>query len=65
MVTYFVIYDSFTKSFVRQGRNGFRMWTTSLSFAKHFTSEWSAKKFISNCSTDELGTCIVKKIQRY
>ena len=65
MVTYYVIYDKFTGSFVRQGRSGFSMWTTSLSFAKHFTSEWSAKKYISNCSTDELGSCIVKKIQRY
>ena len=65
MVTYYVIYDKFTGSFIKQGRSGFRMWTTSLSFAKHFTSEWSANKYISNCSTGDLGACIVKKIQRY
>lgn len=65
MVTYYVIYDQFTGSFVRKGQCGFRNWTKSLSFAKHFTSEWSAKMYMRNCGADELDSFIVKKIQRY
>ena len=65
MVTYYVIYDKFTRSFVRQGRSNFRMWTTSLSFAKHFTSKWSAYNYINDCRNEDLSACVIKEIQRY
>lgn len=65
MVTYYVIFDTFARAFVRQGRNGLLLWTTNLSAAKHFTSEWSANKCLQNGRGEDLCNCIVKKIQRY
>lgn len=63
MVTYYVIYDTFSRSFVRAGKSF--GWTTSLNKAKHFTSEWSAHNYIERCETAELRICIVKRIERY
>lgn len=58
MKTFYVLYDAFTRSFVRAGRNG--GYTTSLNAAKHFTSEWSAEHFrVNNCL---LSNMIIKKI---
>lgn len=58
MVTFFVIYDPFSRTFVRQGRAGF--YTYSMNAAKHFTSEWSARKYIER---EDVPSCYtVKKI---
>lgn len=61
MITYFVLYDEFSRTFVSAGRGYNR--TYSLNHAKHFTSEWSANNFKKNCTEFECMT--VKKIQRY
>lgn len=63
MYTFYVIYDVFTMSFVRAGRGLF--WTNSLNNAKHFTSRWSAEKFIKNNGSDEVNECLIKEITRY
>lgn len=64
MVTFYVLYDAFTRSFVKAGRMG--GYTSSLNQAKHFTSEWSAKNFRDDVKRVEfLHMFIVKKIQRY
>jgi len=60
MATFFVLYDEFTRTFVRSGKGDFR--TYSLNAAKHFTSEWSANKFKS--SGNDLECMTVKKIVR-
>ena len=60
MITFYVLYDPSDNTFVRAGR--YCMRTFSLSAAKHFTSEWSAKKFCENNDCDHM---IIKKIQRY
>lgn len=65
MVTYYVIYDTFARVFVRQGRNGLLLWTADLSAAKHFTSQWSADNYLRKGRGEDLCNCIVKKIQRY
>lgn len=64
MVTFYVLYDAFTRMFVRAGSRGLGGygWTFNLSEAKHFTSEWSANRYIS-CK--ELSSLVVKKIERY
>ena len=61
MVTYFVLYDPFTKEFAKAGR--IPAITYSINLAKHFTSEWSAKAYRAN--NDLFCSCVVKKIQRY
>lgn len=63
MYTFYVIYDVFTMSFVRAGRGLY--WTHSLNQAKHFTSKWSAEKFINNNGSGELCECLIKEITRY
>lgn len=61
MKTFYVLYDAFTRSFVRAGRAG--GYTTSLNAAKHFTSEWSAKNFRDDVRRVEfLHMFIIKKI---
>lgn len=60
MATFFVLYDEFTRTFVRSGKGNFR--TYSLNSAKHFTSEWSANNF--RAKSDEFETLTVKKIVR-
>lgn len=58
MATFYVLYDEFTRSFVRAGKL-FGV-TYSLNAAKHFTSKWSAEHFrINNCL---LAKMIIKKI---
>lgn len=58
MVTFFVLYDEFSRSFVRAGK--VFGYTYSLNAAKHFTSEWSADHYrINNCL---LAKMIIKKI---
>lgn len=44
MKTFYVLYNAFSRSFVRAGREG--GYTTSLNYAKHFTSMWSAETFM-------------------
>lgn len=64
MITNFVIFDPFSRSFIRQGRGLF--WTNSLNNAKHFTSEWSAHNFIdANNIRGNFGDVIIKRIERY
>lgn len=60
MATFFVLYDEFSRTFVRAGRGDFR--TYSLNAAKHFTSEWSANNF--RAKSDEMQSLTVKKIVR-
>lgn len=60
MATFFVLYDEFSRTFVRAGRGNFR--TYSLNSAKHFTSEWSANNF--RAKSDEMECLTVKKIVR-
>ena len=58
MKTFYVLYDAFTRSFVRAGRSG--GYTTSLNAAKHFTSEWSAERYrVNNCLLSKMN---IKKI---
>lgn len=58
MITHYVIYDSANRVFVRAGKGvGF---CYSLNTAKHFSSEWSAKQFLSNIAYPEIYT--IKKI---
>lgn len=60
MATFYVLYDGFSRMFVRAGkRDG---WTYSLNNAKHFTSVWSANNYLHKF--DELCTLEVKKISR-
>lgn len=61
MVTYFVLYDDFLRCFVATG-NRFHS-TYSLNNAKHFTSEWSAAKFLKRCNI--LSNYKVLRVQRY
>ena len=58
MTTFYVLYDVFTQTFVRAGRDAGL--TNSLNAAKHFTSIWSA----NNCRKRwrELECMTVKKI---
>ena len=58
MTTFYVLYDGFTRSFVRAGREG--GFTYSLNAAKHFTSIWSAANFAKKSRFLECLT--VKKI---
>lgn len=44
MLTYYVLFDEFSRSFVRSGRGNDAL-TSSLNYAKHFTSIWSASNF--------------------
>ena len=60
MATFFVLYDEFSRTFVRAGRGDFR--TYSLNSAKHFTSEWSANNY--HAKSDEMQSLTVKKIVR-
>lgn len=61
MVTYYVLYDPLSGTFVRSGRYDLR--TYSLNNAKHFTSGWNAKNHAARIADGDLLT--VKKIQRY
>lgn len=63
MVTYYVLFDKFSRTFVRAGQRG--GFTSNLSAAKHFTSPWSAEKFIKNATGDTLSTFTVKRIEGY
>ena len=63
MVTFFVLFDPFTRTFVRAGHRG--GYTSNLSAAKHFTSEWSAQKFRENTDGNSLSAFTIKKILRY
>lgn len=63
MVTYFVIYDPFSRMFVRSGK--YLGWSNTLNTAKHFTSKWSADNFMRKSFTDEISSLIIKKIQRF
>lgn len=60
MITFYVLYDAFSRQFVASGK-GCRM-TYNLNAAKHFTSEWSANNFRS--SNNNLECLTVKKIVR-
>lgn len=62
MVTYFVLYDTITRMFVRQGNRA--GWCTSMNNAKHFTSQWNAENYLRRC-VDEHAGIVVKKIVRY
>ena len=61
MTTYFVLYDPFNRDFAKAGH--YPSVCHSLNGAKHFTSEWSAKKY--RVANDMFSSYIVKKIQRY
>ena len=61
MVTYYVLYDTFLRTFVRAGRVGGECY--NLSQAKHFTSKWSAENYREN--HEEFIRFDVKKIVRY
>lgn len=61
MTTFYVLYDEFTRTFVRAGKSNLR--TYSLNAAKHFSSVWSANRFKYRC--DDLECLTVKKVQRY
>ena len=63
MVTYYVLFDPFSRLFVRAGHRG--GYTSNISAAKHFTSEWSAQNFLKNADGDTLSAFTVKKIERY
>lgn len=63
MVTYFVIYDPFSRMFVRQGNRA--GWCTSLNNAKHCTSEWSANAILNKVDPCREMGIVVKKIVRY
>lgn len=63
MVTYFVIYDTFTRSFARAGRA--IGWTLAINNAKHFTSKWSAENYMQNYCADSLSSCKICRIERY
>lgn len=58
MATFYVLYDEFTRTFVRAGWAGGH--TLSLNDAKHFTSKWSAENFRAKGYL--LSHMIVKKI---
>lgn len=61
MTTFYVLYDEFTRSFVSAGRKG--GYTYSLSAAKHFTSEWSARRFRDHeRRVEDLHMYAIKKI---
>lgn len=60
MATFYVLYDEFSRTFVRAGKGDFR--TYSLNNAKHFTSEWSANNFRTR--SNEMECLTVKKIVR-
>ena len=60
MATFFVLYDEFSRTFIRAGKGIGR--TYSLSAAKHFTSEWSAKNFANK--SQELECLTIKKVIR-
>lgn len=63
MTTFFVLYDEFTRSFVRAGREG--GYAYSLNAAKHFTSEWSARQFRDHeRRVEALHMYAIKKIVR-
>ena len=63
MATFYVLYDTFSRLFVKAGREG--GYTSSLNYAKHFTSEWSARNFRDNVQRREfLQMFIIKKIAR-
>lgn len=63
MATFYVLYDAFSRSFVKAGRDG--GYTSSLNYAKHFTSEWSARNFRDDVRRHEfLHMFIIKKIAR-
>lgn len=61
MVTYFVIYNAGTKEFAKAGR--YPAISYSLSSAKHFTSEWSAKNYLA--AHDLFVGSTIKRIERY
>lgn len=61
MTTFYVLYDEFTRSFIRAGRNG--GYAYSLNAAKHFTSEWSARNFRDHESrVESIHMYTIKKI---
>lgn len=61
MVTYYVLYDTCSRMFVRSGnRTG---WCSSMNYAKHFTSEWNANNYLRRNIDDPEGI-VIKKIQR-
>lgn len=60
MATFFVIYDPIGRAFVRKGYE--RLFTNSLNFAKHFTTQWSADNWRKSFADGE--RMIVKKIAR-
>lgn len=61
MVTYFVIYNPATREFAKSGR--FPAITYSINQAKHFTSEWSAKNYLS--AHDLFIGSNIKRIERF
>lgn len=63
MVTHFVLFDSFSRMFVRRGHGG--GWTNSLNLAKHFTSKWSAEQYLSKMNADDVAAIIVKRIEHF
>lgn len=60
MATFYVLYDEFTRSFIRAGRK-FGI-TDSLNAAKHFTSIWSVKMFICHNPNECFSSFMIKKI---
>lgn len=63
MATFYVLYDAFSRSFVKAGHDG--GYTSSLNYAKHFTSLWSAENFKKDARrADTLQNFIIKKITR-
>lgn len=61
MVTNYVLYDPSGRVFVAAG--SWLHYTCSLNYAKHFSSEWSAKAFRDKYS--DLDVFVIKKIVRY
>ena len=63
MITHFVLFDTFSRMFVRGGHGG--GWTNSISAAKHFSSKWRAERYLYKMNTDDISAIIVKRIEHY
>ena len=60
MATFYVLYDEFTRTYIRAGRK-FGI-TNSPNAAKHFTSIWSVKMFICHHQSECFSSFMIKRI---
>lgn len=56
MLTYYVIYNQLTDSYIRAGRSGREC--RSLNLAKHFCNRWGAEQHLKRIAGNTLGYCI-------